>query len=487
VTVTEPSPLTINEAAAALREGTLTSVELTSACLERIAATQPTLGAFVTVCEDTAMAAAVAADQRFAAGIDLGPLCGIPLAVKDIIATKDAPTSANSRVLDPDWGQGVDAPAVARMRASGAVMVGKATTSEFACGLPDSEKGFPIPRNPWNTEHTPAGSSSGTGIAVAAGLALGGLGTDTGGSVRGPAAANGHTGLKVTFGRVPKNWVVPLGYSLDSVGPMARSAYDCALLLEVIAGYDAGDPYAADVDVPTYHDELSGSVEGVRIGVPMPYFFDAPQLDAETRAAVLAAVDLLRQAGAVVSETVVPFAKEAKDANTLTMTAEAFAYHRNNLINRWEDYGRFIRPVLARGALTTAGDYAQAQRFRSRFRREMAELFESFDVLITPGSLGPAERADRMDMDKRMMEPSFTGQWNFAGLPAVVLPCGANDGGLPLAMQIVGKPFAEGTVLRVADAYQRQTAWHLREPPIAALVSVGDAVAASGASSLPTR
>jgi aspartyl-tRNA(Asn)/glutamyl-tRNA(Gln) amidotransferase subunit A len=468
--VTEPAPLTIKDAAAALRDGTLTSVGLTSDSLKKIEATQESLGAFVTVCEDSALEAAAAADKRLAAGDDPGPLCGIPLAIKDIIAMREAPTTANSRVLDPEWGKGTDAPVVARLRAVGSVFVGKSTTSEFACGMPDDTKGFPIPHNPWDLDRTPAGSSSGTGIAVAAGLTLGGLGTDTGGSVRGPAAANGHTGLKVTFGRVPKNGVVPLGYSLDSIGPMARSAYDCALMLEVMAGYDAGDPYAADVEVPVYHQELTGTVEGLRVGVPMPYFFDSPQLDPETRNAVLDAVEALRGAGAVVTETVVPYAKEAKDANTLTMSAEAFAYHRHNLVNRWDDYGRFTRPMIARGALTTAADYAAAQRFRSVFCREVAELFTRFDVLVTPGALGPAERVDEMDMDKRILGPSFTGQWNFCGLPAVVLPCGASGGGMPLPIQIIGKPFAEGTVLRVADAYQRETAWHLREPKLAALV-----------------
>jgi aspartyl-tRNA(Asn)/glutamyl-tRNA(Gln) amidotransferase subunit A len=469
--VPEQLPLTIREAAAALRAGTVTSLELTSTYLKRIDATQSTLGAFVTINEEAALAVATAADADLAAGVDHGPLTGIPLAVKDIIATKDAPTTANSRVLDPDWGKGIDAPVVARLREGGAVILGKSTTSEFACGMPDPDKGFPIPRNPWNTDHTPAGSSSGTGIAVAASLALGGLGTDTGGSVRGPAAANGHTGLKVTFGRVPKNGVVPLGYSLDSVGPMARSAYDCALLLEVMAGYDPGDPYAAKVDVPDYTAQLTGPVEGLRIGLPMPYFFDAPELDDETRTAVLAAVDVLANEGATVEHMVIPDAKQAKEANNLTMTAEAFAYHRNDLVNRWSDYGRYTRPMLARGALTTAADYAQAQRFRSWFRREVAALFASFDVLITPGGLGPAERSDEMDMDRRMLGPSFTGQWNFTGLPAVVIPCGQHTTGLPLPLQIVGRPFAEGTVLRVADAIQRQTDWHLRVPPVTALVA----------------
>jgi aspartyl-tRNA(Asn)/glutamyl-tRNA(Gln) amidotransferase subunit A len=253
---------------------------------------------------------------------------------------------------------------------------------------------------------------------------------------------------------------------------MARSAYDCATLLEVIAGYDPGDPYAAAIEVPRYTQALTGSVEGLRIGVPMPYFFDSPELDDETRTAVLAAIEVLRGAGALVSETVVPHAKEAKDANALTMCAEAFAYHRDDLIGRWNDYGRYTRTTLARGALTTSGDYAQAQRFRSRFCRDVAELMTGFDVLVTPGGLGPAERVDQMDMDRRMMGPSFTGHWNLAGLPAVVVPCGAAaSSSLPLPIQIIGRPFAEGTVLRVADAYQRLTDWHLRVPPVDALIS----------------
>jgi aspartyl-tRNA(Asn)/glutamyl-tRNA(Gln) amidotransferase subunit A len=459
------TPQTIAEAGAALRSGTLTAVELTTRMLDRVNASNERLGAFVTVCDGTALVAAAAADEAFAAGVDHSPLQGIPLAIKDIIATADAPTTANSRVLDPAWGQGVDAPVTARLREAGAVLVGKSTTSEFAIGAPDPTKGFPIPRNPWDTERTPAGSSSGTGIAVAAGLALGGLGTDTGGSVRGPASANGHTGLKVTFGRVPKNGVVPLGYSLDSVGPMARSAEDCALLLEVMAGYDAGDPCVAVAGVPAYSTQLTGSADGVRIGLPMSYFFDTDGLDDEVRSAVLDAVGLLGGEGAVVSHTVVPHAKEAKDATFVTIVAEAFAYHRNNLVERWETFGSFTRPQLARAALYTGADFAQAQRFRSYFRREVAKVFADVDVLITPTSPVPAEKIDEMDMDRRLLGPNFTCHWNLAGLPALAVPCGFSSSGLPLSMQIIGKPFAEGTVLALADAYQRITDWHLEVPP----------------------
>ena len=460
-------PVTIADAAAELRAGSLTSVELTGALLERVEAAAG-LGAFVVVLPDSAMAAAEVADAERASGIDRGPLHGVPLAVKDIIATKDAPTTANSRVLAPEWGKGVDAPVVARLRDAGAVVVGKATTSEFACGLPDPDKGFPIPRNPWNPDHSAGGSSSGTGVAVAAGLVLGGLGTDTGGSVRFPAAMNGHTGLKVTFGRVPKNGVVPLGYSLDSIGPMARSALDCALLLQAMAGYDAGDPCAAAVDVPDYASALTGTLDGVRVGVPMPYFFDADGLHDEVRTAVLDAVEVLREAGASVATTVVPHAKEAKDANAITMAAEAFAYHRHDLATRWADYGRHTRMTLGRGALFSAFDYTQAQRFRSFFCRELAEVFTSFDVLVTPTWAFPAPRIDDMASEDHVLAPGFVGQWNLSGLPAVAVPCGSSVGGLPLSMQVIGRPFAEADVLRVADAYQGLTGWHLRQPQVTA-------------------
>jgi aspartyl-tRNA(Asn)/glutamyl-tRNA(Gln) amidotransferase subunit A len=464
-------PLTIADAAAALRSGTVSSVQLTTGFLERISALNETLGAFVVVCDESAVKAAAAADQDFAAGVDHGPLQGIPLAVKDIISTEDAPTTANSRVLAPDWGKGVDAPVVARLRAAGSVVLGKSTTSEFALGLPDPDKGFLVPHNPWALEHTPAGSSSGTGIAVAAGLALGGLGTDTGGSVRSPAAYNGLTGLKVTFGRVPKNGVAPLGYTLDSVGPMARSARDCAMMLEVMAGYDPGDRFASHTAVENYAELLTGDVRGLRVGVPIPYFFDAPEVTEEVRAAVMAAVDVLADAGAEVAEVVVPYAKQAKDANHITMVSEAYSYHRDDLVNRWGDYGRYTRRSLVRGALLAAGDYAQAQRFRAFFRRAVAELFASYDVLVTPTSPTPAPRADSLSPEKQLRSPSFTGPWNLTGLPALAIPCGFSSSGLPLSMQVIGRPFAEGTVLRAADAYQRVTDWHLKVPSVASPAS----------------
>jgi aspartyl-tRNA(Asn)/glutamyl-tRNA(Gln) amidotransferase subunit A len=450
----------------------VTAVELATESLRRIAATNDELGAFVTWMEEPALEAATQADADFASGIDRHPLQGIPLAVKDIISTRDAPTTANSRVLDPSWGGGVDAPVVARLREVGGVVVGKSTTSEFAAGLPDPTKGFPIPRNPWNTDHSASGSSSGTGIAVAAGLVLGGLGTDTGGSVRGPASANGTTGLKVTFGRVPKNGVVPLGYTLDSVGPLARSALDCALMMEVMAGFDAGDPDAADVPVPTYSAALDGDVAGLRIGLPMPYFFDDPGPSPEVRAAVLAVADELAAAGAVVTEVVVPHAREAKDALTVAAVVEGYASHRNDLRARWTDYGWNTRDFLGRAALFSASDYVQAQRVRRRFRTEVAAVLTSVDVLLTPTTTATAEPMVDNDTTRAIFDfPSFMGQWNLTGLPAAAAPCGVGASGLPMSFQVVGRAFDEATVLKVVDAYQRTTDWHLRVPPIGALAT----------------
>ena len=469
----ETIPLTITEAAASLRAGSVTSLDLTSTMLERIDRLNGSLGAFVTVMTESALDAAAQADKAFGDGVDTGPLQGIPLAIKDIISTKDAPTTANSRVLAPDWGNGVDAPVTARLRAAGSVIVGKSTTSEFAIGMPDDTKGFPLPHNPWNVLHTAAGSSSGTGIAVAAGLALGGLGTDTGGSVRAPAAVNGHTGLKVTFGRVPKSGVAPLGYTLDSVGPMARSAADCALLLQVMAGYDPTDRFASRASVPNYLSMLTGDVTGLKIGLPVPYFLDAPDLDAEVREAVLAVAATLTDAGAIVSEVAIPYAAEAKEANHITLIGEAYAYHRNNLVNRWTDYGAFTRPTLGRGAFYTGADYVQAQRVRTVFREGVAAVLRDVDVLITPSAITPAQRSDEMDVSTRLTQSSFTGQWNLAGLPAAAVPCGFSESGLPLSFQIVGKPFAEGTVLKVADAYQRVTDHHLQVPPIVLAEAAG--------------
>jgi aspartyl-tRNA(Asn)/glutamyl-tRNA(Gln) amidotransferase subunit A len=442
-------PRSIDEAVRALNQGTVTSKDLTAACLDRIDASTA-LGAFVTINRDAAMAAATAADVDRAAGRIHGALQGIPVAIKDVFATRDAPTRANSRAIEPGWGHGVDAEAVARLRAAGAVLVGKTTTNEYACGPPDETKGFPIPRNPWHLQHTPDGSSSGSGIAVAAGLALGALGTDTGGSVRGPAAANGITGLKPTYGIVPRHGVIPLSDSLDTVGVLARSAHDCALLLAALTRSAAP---------AREHGAL-------RIGVTRSGYFCPEGIDPGASEAVESFVATLSDTarGTDVRAVHVPRAGLAADANQVIIAAEGFARHRDRLRVRWSDYGVHTRQYLASGAFLGAAAYLAAQRFRILFRSEIAALFRDIDLLVTPSSAAPAPRLDSRGGplgEKR----NFDSPWNLIGLPAMAVPCGFDPAGMPLSVQLVGRAHADYTVLAVAEAFQARTDWHLHMPP----------------------
>lgn len=460
-------PGTILDAGHWLRDGRVSSVALTEALLGRCHAAQETLAAFITITDDVALNAARRADADFAAGVDRGPLQGIPVGIKDIIATVDAPTTANSRVLDRAWGTRQDATVVRKLRDAGAVPMGKLALHEFAIGWPDPETGFGIAKNPWLSSRSPGGSSSGTGAAIAGGLILGGLGTDTGGSIRGPAAYCGISGLKQTFGRVSKEGCVPLGYSLDHIGPMARTARDCALLLQVLAGYDPADPCTVDVPVPDMMAAMSGDVAGVRIGLPREYFYTVAELEPEVRAAVLAAVERLADAGAVVTDVRIPHAAEALIAQRVTMLSEAYAYHEPDLQQQPQLYGRYTRHALYQGALYSAADYVQAQRVRSLVKAECAEALAAVDVLVSPTMTGTAPAFAGWDPDKALASPSFTPIWNLTGLPALSIPCGFSSAGLPIGMQVVGKPFDEPRVLAVGDAYQRLTDWHARVPDVA--------------------
>jgi aspartyl-tRNA(Asn)/glutamyl-tRNA(Gln) amidotransferase subunit A len=465
-------PQTIVEAGAWLRSGKITAAELTEAMLARCHAAQERLGAFNVITDDAAMAAARVADDDFARGADRGPLQGIPLVIKDLLATSDAPTTANSRLLDPAWGQRADATVVRKLRAAGAVLAGKTVLHEFANGWPDPATGFPVARNPWDTGRTPGGSSSGTGAAVCAGLVLGGLGSDTGGSIRQPASYCGISGIKPTFGRVSKEGCVPLCYSLDNVGPLARTARDCAIMLEAIAGYDPADPCTVNVPVPSMTAGMDGTLAGVRIGVPRDYFFTAPELDAEVKAAVLAAIDAMRDAGATVVDMDLPYTESAAAAQRVTISAEAYAYHERDLRERPELYGMHTRLRLLHGLLYTSADFVQAQRVRSVVRDAWMAAMRDVDVLITPTSTAIAPTFAGYDGTKVDTSPNFTGIWNLVGFPALSVGCGFFSAGLPIGMQIVGAPFAEPTVLRVGDAYQRITDWHTRVPEIDLTVEV---------------
>jgi aspartyl-tRNA(Asn)/glutamyl-tRNA(Gln) amidotransferase subunit A len=465
------TPLTLTEAAEALRAGAVTSVRLTEEALAAADRHDGDLGTYLARFDDYALEQAERADRELAAGVDRGPLQGVPFGVKDIIAMAEGPTTAQSLVLDPAWAAGRDAPVVSRLKAAGAVITGKVTTMEFACGMPDPAKPFPVPRNPWDTATWPGGSSSGTGNGVAAGLFFAGLGTDTAGSIRIPSAFCGVTGLMPTFGRVPKSGVAPLGYSLDHVGPLARSARDCAAVLDVIAGPHASDPDC--VDLPYGAPVLDGSLEGVRIGVVRAGHFP-DEADPALSPAFDAALGVLSGLGATLVDAELPYWTEMLTANLVTMCAEAFAYHRNDLVERWEDYFAATRLMLARGAMVTGADYVQAQRVRRVAQDAVARMFDDLDVIVCPTAAVGAPRYDELTDDAGRIEIEglfrtiFTQYWDCVGNPVLAAPMGATAAGLPLSIQFAGPAFGEAGVLRAADAFQGVTGWHRRVPALVA-------------------
>lgn len=460
-------PLTITEAAEAVRSGALTSVELTRTMLERADRLDRKLGVYLHRMDDSALEEAAQADADLAAGIDRGPLQGIPLGIKDIISTEHAPTTAQSLVLDPTWGDQGDAVVVARLRAAGGVIVGKTSTMEFATGMPDPDKPFPVPRNPWNPDHWPGGSSSGSGSGVAAGLFLGGLGTDTGGSIRGPAAYCAISGLKPTFGRVPKSGCVPLGFSLDHIGPMARSARDCAAILQVIAGFDASDPTCKDIGVPDYLAALNGSLDGMRIAIEREHHTRVEGVLPEAIDAFERAVGVLEMGGALTTEVSIPHYTEITFASRVQSRSEAAAFHMVDLRARWAEYGIHTRDAVGQAALFGASDVVQAQRVRQYGKKVIRELMRPFDVLVTLSRSRGAPPVAGLTSESESKYPSYTSIWNAMGLPALSIPIGYTADGLPLSMQIIGKPYDEATVLRAGDAFQSLTDWHLQLAPMA--------------------
>ncbi|MEU6017992.1 amidase [Streptomyces sp. NPDC047515] len=438
---------TLAEAASALRAGTIGSRELVDAALADAGELDPLLGVYVTRFPEQARAAARAADARSAA--ERGPLHGLPLAVKDNLATVEGPVTAQSRVHDRDWWRGLDAPAVARLRTAGAVVLGKTTMAEYAMGRPDPAHSFPVPRNPWDPERWTGGSSTGNGAGIAAGLFLGALGTDTSGSVRLPAALCGTTGLKTTYGLLPTKGCVPLSPSQDVLGPMAVSARDCALLLAALTGQPQR---------PAAPEEA----RGLRIGVPYA-LTDGPGITEECRTSFRASLRRLSELGAEIREFDFPEFGSLLAVNAVTMLAEAFAVHGGRLAADWDGHGRGFRRLTAAGAVLPAHLYLRTQYSRERLTARLLERMDGpagVDLIATPTWPAPArpyaQEAAPGD------ELNLTAVWNPTGFPALVLPMGADPAGLPLSLQLVGRPYAENTLLGVGEAFQRATAWHLR-------------------------
>ena len=415
---------------------------------------------------DQAMADARTAETEISRGGYRGPMHGIPFALKDLYDTEGVLTTASSRVM-ADRVTSEDATTTARLRDAGGILLGKLGMHEFALGGPDPTCGFPLPRNPWNPEHTPGGSSSGSGVAAAAGLAMGTLGSCTGGSIRGPASYCSVVGLKATYGRVSRYGVVPLSWSLDHCGPLTWTVEDSAIMLQAIAGFDPKDPTSSRSPVPDYAASLREDISGLRIGVPRHFFFsDDPLINRETLSTVDCALKTLEDMGARVEDVTVPTLEYAGVAQRVIMHSEAFAYHGRNLRRRPQDFGEMVRAHFRLGGLFSGADYVQALRVRNVMKREFAQLLQTVDIVVSPTMSNPAPRFDESNAMTTARVPSFTSAYNMTGMPAISVPCGFTSAGLPVGLQIAGKPFDEPTVLRAAYSYQQQARLFERRPPV---------------------
>ena len=451
----------IRELGGLFRRGELSPVDYATEQLGRIERLDKSLNAYVTVTAERALADARAAEAAIRRG-DAGPLAGIPIAYKDLYATRGILTTAGSAVLG-DWVPDFDCTCVTRLQQAGMVMLGKLITHEFAFGIQFPGHRFPPARNPWNVDHIPGGSSSGSGAALAAGLVAGATGSDTGGSIRGPAAFCGIAGIKPTYGRSSRAGVMTLSWTLDHTGPMARTVEDCAFLLQAMAGHDPADPASSTVPVDDYLTPLRRGASGLTIGVPRNYFFEG--VDAEIQHAFEEAMDTLRKLGAEVRDVRIPSLRGAMSF-LLILMAEAYAYHERDLRERPELYGDVLRERLLAGALVSASEYTQAQRIRAEICAETAEVLRDVDLLATPTTPKPATPFTLAHDPEFAFPKSNMAPFNLTGLPTLALPCGVSSTGLPPSMQLSGRPFEEATVLRVGHAYEKATAWHTRRPPV---------------------
>ncbi len=478
--------LSIDEARRRLDAREISSLELTEAFLARIEATQGKLNTFISTTPEMARAQAEEADRRIASG-DAGPLCGIPVGVKDIILARGTRTTAASAILK-SYEAPYDATVVARMRAAGAVLVGKLNCDEFAMGSSNENSAYGLTRNPWDTDRVPGGSSGGSAAAVAARQCIVSLGTDTGGSIRQPAAFCGVTGLKPTYGRVSRYGVIAFASSLDQVGPIGRSVRDAAHLLRTIAGHDRLDSTSVDNPVPDYCSALTGDVRGLRVALPREYFADG--LDDDVRRAVQAAAQQLQSLGATLEDVSLPHTEYAIATYYLIATAEASSNlarydgtrygvrlgNDSGLLGMYRKtraggFGPEVkrRIMLGTHALSAGyydAYYAKAQKVRTLIRRDFNSVFANYDLILAPTTPTPAFKIGEKTDDPLQMYLTdiFTISANLAGLPGLALPCGSSADGLPIGFQLIGKPFDEETVLRAGDAYQRDTDWHTRLP-----------------------
>ncbi len=445
-------------------------VEVIDAHLERIGATEGVLNSFITLLAEEAKASARRAEAEILRGNYRGPLHGIPVGLKDLYNTAGVRTTSGSRIFDnylPDR----DCTVAARFHQAGAILLGKLNMHPFAYGPTGENADYGHMHNPWNPEMITGGSSGGSGSAPAAGQCTIAMGSDTGGSVRIPAALCGIVGLKPTYGLVSRSGLTPLSWSMDHPGPMVRTVEDAALVMNTVAGYDPEDPGSARVEVPDYTAALTGDIEGLRIGVPREYF-TAP-LDPGVGQAVREAVGLLEELGATVSEVDFPMFEYAQAVSGTVLMSEASACHRDLLKRDADKIYPPVRLRLEAGLFVSAADYLKAQQGRSEFNRAVRRLFETVDLLAGPTEpvtapqiLAQEVQAGEVSIGTTAALTQYTRPYNITGSPAISVPCGFSQDGLPIGLQLAGRAFDEATVLRTAHAYEQATDWHRRRPPI---------------------
>jgi len=483
-----PAVLTLHDAGEKLRKHELSSQELTLAAFQRISETDDKVHAYITLCRDAALAQAREADERLKQDGNAQPLLGIPIAVKDNFLTRGLRTTCASKILG-DFMPPYDATVIKHIRDAGAVITGKTNLDEFAMGSSAENSAFFPTRNPWNMERVPGGSSGGSAAAVAADQCVAALGTDTGGSIRQPAAFCGVVGLKPTYGRVSRYGIIAFASSMDQVGPITKDVRDCALMLEAIAGHDPADSTSTDRSVPRYSDALTGDVKGLRLGVPKEYFISG--IAPEVEHAVRDAIRLLETNGAVVEEISLPHTEYAVAVYYIVATAEASSNlarydgmrfgHRAGakdlletyMLSREEGFGPEVKRRIMLGTYALSAGYydayyLKAQGVRALIKQNFDAAFQRCDAIITPTAPSTAFKIGEKIEDPLQMYLSdiYTISVNLAGLPALSLPCGFDGDGMPIGLQIIGKHFDEATVLRLAYAYEQATEWHRRKPRI---------------------
>tara|TARA_Y100000766_G_scaffold224369_1_gene196963 strand:+ start:1218 stop:2672 length:1455 start_codon:yes stop_codon:yes gene_type:complete len=479
--------LTIHQLLEQLRAGELSSREATQACLDRVEKVDDRLNAFISVDAADALAQADAADQSRAAGEDL-PMLGVPVAVKDVLAVKDQPLNCASKILG-EFNSPYDATVIQKLRAAGAVVFGRLNMDEFAMGSSNENSAFGPARNPWNTDCIPGGSSGGSAVAVAADECIASLGSDTGGSIRQPAALCGCVGLKPTYGRVSRYGLVAFASSLDQVGPFTKDVRDAATLLKVIAGADDRDSTNVPEPVPDYSAALSGEVKGLRIGLPREY--QVQGMDPEVKAATDAAVKQMESLGAEVKEISLPHTEYAIATYYIIATAEASANlarfegvrygarleggdpEEMNRKTRGVGFGEEVKRRIILGTYVLSSGYydayyLRAQKVRTLIRQDFLKAFEEVDLIASPTTPTPAFKIGEKAGDPLQMYLSdiYTISCNLAGLCGISVPCGFSESGLPIGLQLLGKPFGEPYLLRAAHAYEQATDWHTHRPDL---------------------